>query len=146
MNKPSTACLRMFLTAFSLTASGWAQVETNTAPGAINKAIAATRDATPIHVGTNAAPATGNGINYNGGPGMHGTINVYYIWYGNWGGTSGDHAMTVLQNLASNIGGSPYFNINTTYSDSTGTAVSNSVNFAGSTTDNYRSEERRVGK
>ena len=68
---------------------------------------------------------------------MHGTINVYYIWYGNWSGISEPHAMTVLQNLASTIGGTPYFNINTTYSDSSGTAVSNSVNFAGSTTDNY---------
>src|SRR5512144_1456186 len=55
-----------------------------------------------------------NGINYHGGPLILGTTNVYYIWYGNWGGNS---APTVLTDLATSIGGSPYFNINTTYYD-----------------------------
>jgi len=36
------------------------------------------------------------------------TINVYYIWYGNW---SGNSASTILTNLAQHIGPSPYFNI-----------------------------------
>jgi hypothetical protein len=76
----------------------------------------------------------GFGITYNGGPVMHGTINVYYIWYGNW---SGNSAVQILTDLANNIGGSPYFNINTTYGDTTGAYVSNSVHYAGSETDNY---------
>ena len=38
--------------------------------------------------------------------------DVYYIWYGNW---SGNSATTILTDFASNLGGSPYFNINTTY-------------------------------
>jgi len=29
-----------------------------------------------------------NGINYHGGPVMLGTVNVYYIWYGDWSGNS----------------------------------------------------------
>jgi hypothetical protein len=70
-------------------------------------------------------PATaGNGITYHGGPLILGTTKVYYILYGNW---TGNNASTILQNFASNIGGSAYFNINTTYYDSTPTSVSNSV-------------------
>jgi hypothetical protein len=79
--------------------------------------------------------ATANStILYHGGPVMHGTTDVYYIWYGNW---TNNTAVSLLTHLASTIGGSPYFNINTTYSDSTGTHVSNSVRYVTSTTDNY---------
>ncbi|HZF13949.1 MAG TPA: hypothetical protein VFE33_34585 [Thermoanaerobaculia bacterium] len=80
------------------------------------------------------APAVGNGIDYNGGPVMHGTVHVYYIWYGNWSSNTGP---TVLQDWARHIGGSPYFNINTTYTDSTNAAVSNSVTFGGAVNDAY---------
>lgn len=76
---------------------------------------------------------TGNGIDYHGGPVMKGTVNVYYIWYGNWGSNS---AKTILTNLAQYIGGSRYYNINTTYGDNSGN-VSNSVHYAGATNDNY---------
>src|SRR6185312_2328919 len=31
-----------------------------------------------------APPNNGHGIDYNGGPVMGGTVNIYYIWYGNW--------------------------------------------------------------
>jgi len=62
--------------------------------------------------GQGGRKVTGNGINYHGGPVILGTTNVYYIWYGNW---SGNTASTILTNLAQTIGGSPYFNINTTY-------------------------------
>ena len=63
-----------------------------------------------------------------------GTTNVYYIWYGNW---SGNTAASILTNLAQTIGGSPYYNINTTYYDTTKAKVSNSVAYAGSVNDNY---------
>jgi hypothetical protein len=81
---------------------------------------------------------TGNGINYHGGPVMLGSTNVYYIWYGNW---SGNSATSILTDLATNIGGSRYFNINTTYYTTyfTGSSqsVSNSVHYAGSSSDSY---------
>src|SRR5207244_10885098 len=79
-------------------------------------------------------PSGANGISYHGGPLILGTTNVYYIWYGNW---SGNSATTILTDLASNMGGSPYFNINTTYYNGSGTQVSNLVHYEASTTDSY---------
>lgn len=76
----------------------------------------------------------GNGISYHGGPVILGTTNVYYIWYGNW---TNNTAPAILSNLASSIGGSPYFNINTTYYNGSNVHVSNSVMYKGSTNDNY---------
>ena len=76
----------------------------------------------------------GNGIYYHGGPVMLNTVNVYYIWYGNW---SGNSATTILTNLASNIGGSSYEHINSTYYNGSNQHVSGNVHYAGSTTDNY---------
>jgi hypothetical protein len=81
----------------------------------------------------NAKP-NDNGIYYHGGPLMIAGKNVYYIWYGNW---SGNTATTILTNLGSSIGGSPYFNINTTYHDAANSAVVNSVLLSSSTTDSY---------
>jgi hypothetical protein len=77
---------------------------------------------------------TGNGINYHGGPVILGTTNAYYIWYGNW---SGNSATTILPSFVGSIGGSPYFNINTTYYNGSNIKVSNSVHLAGTTTDSY---------
>ena len=81
-----------------------------------------------------------NGITYNGGPVMNqpnGT-NVYFIWYGNW---SGDTSKEILTDFLQRIGGSPYFNINTTYYDLDKAGqqdpVFNKVNFVGSVNDNY---------
>src|SRR5438445_3253414 len=81
-----------------------------------------------------AGQGPNNGIYYHGGPLILGGTNVYYIWYGNW---SGNSATTILTDLASNIGGSPYFNINTTYYDGSNVHVTNAVHYAGSTTDSY---------
>jgi hypothetical protein len=76
----------------------------------------------------------GSGISYHGGPLILGTTNAYYIWYGNW---SGNTATTILSDLAQNIGGSPYFNINTTYYSGSNVHVSNSVSLARQTNDSY---------
>jgi len=80
----------------------------------------------------------GNGVNYHGGPVMLGTTSVYYIWYGNWTGNS---ATTILTDLAKYIGGSQYFNINTTYYTTYFTGsnqyVSNAVRYGGSSNDAY---------
>jgi len=78
--------------------------------------------------------SSSNGIDYHGGPVIVGTVGVYFIWYGNWTGNS---ATTILTDLANGIGGSPYFNINTTYYNGSNVHVSNSVSYRASTTDNY---------
>ena len=75
---------------------------------------------------------TGYGINYHGGPVMNAGINVYYIWYGNW--AQDTNANPILTDFAKSIGGSPYFNINTTYSDTTA-AVKNSVTYVKAVSD-----------
>jgi len=81
------------------------------------------------------ARVTGNGINYHNGPVVTGTTNVYFIWYGTWATGS----QNILTAWANSIGGSPYFNINTTYySGSTSKAyVSNSVAYKGMAMDSY---------
>jgi hypothetical protein len=80
------------------------------------------------------AAASNVSIGYGGGAVMLGTPAVYYIWYGNW---SGDSATTILTDFIQNLGGSPYFLINTTYYDSQGRHVTGQVHFAGATTDSY---------
>lgn len=82
------------------------------------------------------ATITGYGISYHGGPllGTSAAPNIYYIWYGNWGTNT---APDILQNLATYIGGSSYYNINTTYKDSTGAAVKPQATFVKSVSDNY---------
>src|SRR5713101_5100513 len=60
----------------------------------------------------NGKGGSNNGIFYHGGPVMLGTTNIHYIFYGNW---SGNSATTILPDLAASLGGSPYFNIETTY-------------------------------
>ena len=74
------------------------------------------------------AKPNSNGINYHGGPVMTTGVNIYYIWYGNWGNNT---ATTILADFARSIGGSPYWNINTTYTDGTGARVQPSVIFGG---------------
>ena len=75
-----------------------------------------------------------NGITYHGGKVLLGTANVYLIWYGNW---SGNSATGILTDLVTNLGGSPYLLINTTYYDAQNQHVSGAVRYAGSTNDFY---------
>jgi hypothetical protein len=79
---------------------------------------------------------TGNGISYHGGPVMTATggNTLYYIWYGNW---SGNSATTILPDFAQHLGGSPYWNINTTYTDAAGKKVVNALAYGGSTSVAY---------
>lgn len=83
---------------------------------------------------TGFAPTTGsNGkvnppIAYHGGPVMQGTPNVYVIWYGAW--TTAQQG--IITDFLNAIGGSPYFNINTTYPP-----ISGLVNYSGATVSSY---------
>jgi len=76
------------------------------------------------------APAvvTGNGINYNGGPVLHGNpVPIYVIWYGNWNGTGSNTQATVnlVDTWLNSVGNTGYEKINTTYGDSTGNVTGN---------------------
>lgn len=82
---------------------------------------------------TNKTPS-GNGIYYHGGPLILGGTNIHLIWYGNWNNNT---ATTILPDLARYIGGSPYFNINTTYTDGSGKAVTNMCTLSSQANDNY---------
>jgi hypothetical protein len=78
-----------------------------------------------------AKPGT-SGIFFHGGPVMTATKNVYFIWWGQWGS---DTARTILPDEVAAMGGTPWFNINSTYYDSAGVAVSNATAVAGQITD-----------
>jgi hypothetical protein len=101
---------------------------------ASDKAVHETLQSVNPSAGKAGGPATSNGISYHTGPIIQGTVNVYYIWYGNW---SGNSATSILTDLASFIGSSPYFNINQTYYNGSGTHVSGAVSYVKSTTDSY---------
>jgi len=75
--------------------------------------------------------ARGNGISYHGGPLLTGRPNAYVIWYGDW---SANTATDIIPAFLSSVGGSAYFNINTTYTNGGGVHVSNAVSFAGALT------------
>jgi hypothetical protein len=76
-------------------------------------------------------PSSSSNLTYQGGPVMVAPTNAYYIWYGSQWDTGSQNTLT---NLGQKIGGSPYFNINTTYYNASNTHVVNSVTLAGSTT------------
>src|SRR5262249_4343992 len=78
--------------------------------------------------------ATTAPITYHGGPVMLGTSRVYFLWYGNW---TGNTALGIVPAFTQALGGSAYFNINTTYGNGAGAKVSNALALAGQTTDNY---------
>jgi hypothetical protein len=80
-------------------------------------------------------------ISYHGGP-LLATPTAYIIWYGNWNrgnGTDTPQGQQIVEDFLSNLGGSGYYNINTTYSAG-GTTITGGVNFtagANETTDAY---------
>ena len=91
------------------------------------------------HVNNHAGGGGGGGaqIKYHNGPVIEGTVNVYFIWYGNWSGNTGP---SILTDLASSIGDSPYYKINAAYYDVVSNVkhfVTGHVTYAGSTTNNY---------
>jgi hypothetical protein len=79
-------------------------------------------------------PRTSNGISYHGGSLITSGLTVYLIWYGNWNGNT---AQNIIDNFLQHEGGSPYFNINTSYYDGNNTHVLNAITFGGETSDNY---------
>jgi hypothetical protein len=98
----------------------------------------------PEEAGTSGKPVSANGIIYHGGPVMRAnSVNVYFIWYGNWtGGPKPSDSQTTVNLMDAlfepgrGIGGSSFFKINTTYSDTVGHPTGN-IALAASTTNNY---------
>jgi hypothetical protein len=75
---------------------------------------------------------------YHDGPVMRGASHVYFIYYGCWScGMQGasTETQTILGDLVSTLGLSPYFRINSTYPDSTGVGPSGALVYAGAVAD-----------
>jgi len=100
--------------------------------------------------------ATGNHVNttsritYHDGPLMYGTSNVYFVWYGCWDETcrAGNTAtQRIIEEFASSVGGSPYFQINAMYPGAWGNTRSGGLIYGGATFDRYsRSLQRTSGE
>jgi hypothetical protein len=93
-----------------------------------------------------ASTAVDNGIQYHGGQILDDAngVNAYFIRYGDW--SKDTAAQKVLVNFITHIGGSSYFNVNTTYyslapgpngKPAVKDRVINAVHYMGSTTDSY---------
>jgi hypothetical protein len=88
-----------------------------------------------------AKPGGGTGISYHGGPVLQAATNVVAVYWGNSpvyanGPAAGSHGAGTGDNslvgyFLRNLGGSSYFNINTTYKDGAGKAIANVVNYTG---------------
>jgi hypothetical protein len=132
----------LLLLASAIGVNGAAQAQTVRGLGHPQKSSIEATDRVPNGKGwgepdRNVVPATTsggkNGISYHGGKVMLGTSHIYYIWYGNWG----EAAQSILLNLASSIGGTRYFNINTTYYNAAKAHVSKYTTYHGSAADHY---------
>lgn len=72
-----------------------------------------------------AAPAaSGNNLNYGGGPVMGGTTNVYAIFWEPTGSVSANYN-SLIERYFNDVSGTPLYNNNTQYTDSNGNVPSN---------------------
>jgi len=102
----------------------------------------------PWHDNDNAAHGRGgggsgsnNGISYHGGPVLQSGTNIVAVYWasspiyvnGPNPGTHGDNSadQSLVGQFLRNLGGSPYFNINSTYTDGLGRSIANSVSYTG---------------
>lgn len=79
----------------------------------------------------------GNGINYNNNASvMLGKPNVYLIWYGDF---SGSNTIEIVTKFVTDLGGTPWYNIQTTYWQWQTVGglqfISNALNYGGSSAD-----------
>jgi len=127
------ALVLLLVGAISLAAPVASAQPTELAPKHVLKNVKQTADDVARDAQAGGRKASSNGIAYHGGPVLLGPVHPYVIWYGTWT-TS---AKGLVQTFFTGIGGSPYFNINTTYYDGQNRHVPNSVTYKGSTTDAY---------
>jgi hypothetical protein len=97
---------------------------------------AAAQNASPASSNSTSSPTrTDRSIEYHNGPVLTGTQFVYFIWYGDW--STNTYSQIVLADFVSNLGASPYFQINTGYPDSSGQAPSGELTYGGGALDAY---------
>ena len=88
----------------------------------------------PISTGT-----TGTKMIYHDGPVVTDTPYVFLIWYGCWsascGNPDGEAAQSILTDLVSSLGSTPYFQINSTYPNGSGVAPNGNLLYAASEAD-----------
>jgi len=100
----------------------------------VTLANAQLKHVTPTTATASAKPDAS--LPYNGGPVLgtaaEGVVNVYLIFYGNWAGKD-PTGPGLMQNFVSNMGGTPYWNIFTTYTKPA--QIQNAVNMNGTYTD-----------
>ena len=90
------------------------------------------RSAGSSHVNTTSK------ILYHDGLVLTGPVDVYFVWYGCWGGNCGSNdtlSQYILTDFASNVGATPYFAINLGYPNADGHAPSGAVFYGGSAFD-----------
>lgn len=86
---------------------------------------------------------TDSRILYHNGPIMSGAADVFLIWYGCWddncgfGGSTNTMTQAILSDFVSNVGGSPYFQINAMYENGSGQRPSGALFYAGASFDRY---------
>jgi len=86
-------------------------------------------------------PSSGTGISYHGGPVLQAGTNVVAVYWasapiynggpsvGSTGGGASDGSL--VGHFLRNLGGSPYFGINSSYKNGAGAAIANSVSYTG---------------
>ena len=81
---------------------------------------------------------TDSKISYHNGPIVTGVPDVYFIWYGTWDNNADNIAVQfILTDFLSNVGGSPYFQINAMYPNGIGGAPSGALFYSGAAIDRY---------
>jgi hypothetical protein len=82
------------------------------------------------------APNTTSKMLYHDGPVMAGDQDIYFIWYGCWtddcGITGSSRTVDVLSIFTQNIGGSPYFQMNSLYTNAAGQSPTGAVFYGSS--------------
>jgi hypothetical protein len=81
---------------------------------------------------------TDSKISYHNGPIVTEVPEVYFIWYGTWDNNADNTAVQfILTDFLSNVGGSPYFQINAMYPNNSGGAPSGALFYSGAAIDRY---------
>ena len=92
----------------------------------------------PANPGDKSGVKTDSKMAYHNGPIMTGVPGVYFIWYGTWDNNADNTAVQfILTDFVSNVGGSPYFQINAMYPDGFGGAPSGALFYSGAVIDRY---------